>query len=92
MRTFKDTYLFGDVNAAHRECCQCCASAETDVEQGPQTPTLLTRVTMRGVEYVTDQALMVLADRVELTRDPRPGGPVDVSWTRAAERMTVPDV
>ena len=82
MRTFKDTDLFGDVNDAHRECCfgYC---PETDP---------LTRVTMRGVEYVTDKVLMVLADRVELTRDPWPDSPVDVSGTRAAERMTVPDV
>ena len=82
MRTFKDTDLFGDVNDAHRECCfgYC---PETDP---------LTRVTMRGVEYVTDKVLMVLADRVELTGDPWPGSPVDVSGTKAAERMTVPDV
>ena len=94
MRTFKDTELFGDVNDAHRECCQCCASycPETDAERGPETPTPLTRVTMRGVEYVTDKVLMVLADRVELTCDPWPGSPVDVSGTAAAERMTVPDV
>lgn len=94
MRTFKDTDLFGDVNDAHRECCQCCSSycPETDVERGPETPTPLTRVTMRGVEYVTDKVLMVLADRVELTHDLWPGDPVDVSGTQAAERMTVPDV
>ena len=94
MRTFKDTDLFGDVNAAHRECCQCCASycPETDAERGPVTPTPLARVTMWGVEYVTDKVLMVLAERVKLTRDPLPGSPVDVSGTAAAEWMTVPDV
>ena len=93
MRTFKDTDLFGDVNDAHRECCQCCSGycPETDVEHGPETPTLLARVTMRGVEYVTDKVLMVLADRVELTRDPWPDSPADVSGTNAAGRMTVPD-
>ena len=94
MRTFKDTELFGDVNDAHRECCQCCSSycPETDVERGPETPAPLARVTMRGVEYVTDKVLMVLADRVELTRDPWRNDPVDVSGTAAAEWMTVPDV
>ena len=78
MRTFKDTDLFGDVNDAHRECCfgYC---PETDP---------LTRVTMQGVEYVTDKVLMVLAERVKLTRVPRPGSPVDVSGSKAAERMT----
>ena len=93
MRTFKDTDLFGDVNAAHRECCQCCASycPETDAEHGPEVPTPLARVTMRGVEYVTDKVLMVLAERVELTCDPWPGSPVDVSGSKAAERMTVPE-
>ena len=93
MRTFKDTDLFCDVNDAHRECCQCCASycPESEVERGPETPHPLARVTMRGVEYVTDKVLMVLADRVELTFDPWPGGPVDVSGSKAAERMTVPE-
>ena len=47
---------------------------------------------MWGVEYVTDKVLMVLAERVKLTRDPLPGSPVDVSGSKAAERMTVPDV
>ena len=94
MRTFKDTDLFGDVNDAHRECCQCCSGycPESEVERGPETPTPLTRVTMRGVEYVTDKVLMVLADRVELTHDLWPGKPIDVSGSKAAERMTVPDV
>lgn len=94
MRTFKDTDLFGDINAEHRECCQCCSSycPETDVERGPETPAPLRRVLMRGVEYVTDEVLMVLADRVELTRNPWPGSPVDVSSSKAAEWMTVPDV
>ena len=85
MRTFKDTDLFGDVNDAHRECCQCCSGYYPETDP-------LSRVTMRGVEYVTDKVLMVLADRVKLTRDPWPGSPVDVSGTKAAERMTVPDV
>ena len=94
MRTFKDTDLFGDVNDAHRECCQCCSGycPETDVEREPEMPTPLTRVTMRGVEYVTDKVLMVLASKVELTHGSWPGDPVDVSGTKAAERMTVPDV
>lgn len=94
MRTFKDTDLFGNTQDAHRECCQCCSGycPESDVERESETPTPLTRVTMRGVEYVTDKVLMVLADRVELTRDPWPSDPVDASGTKAAERMTVPDV
>ena len=93
MRTFKDTDLFGNTQDAHRECCQCCSGycPESEVERGPGTPHPLTRVTMRGVEYVTDKVLMVLADRVELTRDPWPSDPIDVSGSKAAERMTVPE-
>ena len=95
MRTFKDTDLFGDVSAEHRECCQCCSgycpAADIGIDK-PELPDPLRRVLMRGVEYVTDGRLMVLADRVELTSDPWPGSPVDVSGTAAAERMTVPDV
>lgn len=93
MRTFKDTDLFGNTQDEHRECCQCCSDycPESDVERGPETPIPLRRMLMRGVEYVTDSRLMILADRVELTRDPWPGSPVDISGTYAAERMTVPE-
>ena len=93
MRTFKDTDLFGDVNDAHRECCQCCSgycpAADTGIDK-PELPAPLRRVLMRGVEYVTDGMLMVLADRVELTHDEWPGKPTDIS-KQSAERMTVPE-
>lgn len=94
MRTFKDTDLFGNTQDAHRECCQCCSGycPESDVERGPETPIPLRRMLMRGVEYVTDKVLMVLASKVELTHDLWPGDPVDVSGAKASERLTVPDV
>ena len=94
MRTFKDTDLFGDVNDAHRECCQCCSgycpAADTGIDK-PELPDPLRRVLMRGVEYMTDGMLMILADRVELTHDEWPGKPTEISKLQSAKRMTVPE-
>ncbi len=72
--------VFGNANDAHRECCQCCAgycagycpAADLgwhDEDAKPELPTQLTRVTLEGREYITDNRTAVLTELVSSADD-----------------------
>lgn len=66
-----DLKLFGNAEDAHRQCCQCCNGycPMMDLGVSDSVPDPLLIVTLDGVDYITEQFLMVRADHVDLTGD-----------------------
>ena len=79
MATWTAVQVFGDVNAHHGRCCQCCNGycPESDSPQTPTPPNLY-----RLGPYLSDKYVAVLADLIDPDSIGEPSAfPAPAAWT-----------